>query len=77
MMLVGLIPGSKKTKLNINSFLQPLVNLLWTGVSMKVHSMFEPQTVKCVLLCAACNLQLVRNYVDFLATQLIVVVPNV
>ena len=30
---------------------------------MKVHSMCEPQTVKCVLFCAASDLQLVRNYV--------------
>ena len=68
-MLIGLIPGPKEPKLNINSFLQPLVkelNLLWTGVSMKVHSKIEPQTVKCVLLCAACDLPASKKLCGFL-----------
>ena len=51
--LLGLIPGPREPKRNINAFLQPVHELLrfWQGVLMSVHSFQEKVLVRCALLC--------------------------
>ena len=56
--LLGLIPGPREPKRNINAFLQPFVQLLrfWQGVLMSVHSFQEKVLIRCALLCVACDI---------------------
>ena len=58
MLLVGVIPGPKEPKLNINSFLKPLVDellKLWKGVPLQtIHG--TQVLVRAALLCAACDI---------------------
>lgn len=62
--LVGLIPGPKEPKLNINSFLKPLVaelNMIWNGITIKPNKL----TVRAALLCVACDLPATRKVCGF------------
>lgn len=57
--LVGVIPGPHEPKLNMNSYLQPLVaerNVLWKGgVSVESHSCLENEKFRAALLCVGCD----------------------
>ena len=61
MILVGVIPGPHEPKLNINSYLQPLVaelNKLWAdGIIVKVHG---------ALLCVGCDVPAARKVCGFM-----------
>lgn len=53
-LLIGLIPGPKEPKHDVNSFLYPLVRELlefWDGVKMEVDSFKELVHVRCALVC--------------------------
>lgn len=59
-MLIGLLPGPKEPKHDLNDFLKPLVQELhnfWDGVTMKVGSVSGAVKVRCALLCVACDIQ--------------------
>ena len=66
-LLVGVIPGPKEPRLDINAFLKPLVDdllLLWTGVIMHTIDSF-PVLVRAALLCAACDIPAARKTCGF------------
>ena len=68
-LLLGLIPGPREPKRNINAFLQPFVHELlrfWQGVLMSVHSFQEKVLVRCALLCVACDIPASRKVCGFL-----------
>ncbi|XP_020894762.2 uncharacterized protein LOC110233779 [Exaiptasia diaphana] len=63
--LVGIIPGPHEPKLNINSYLKPLVeelNTLWQGVQLKVES---NDTFRAALLCVGCDIPAARKVCGF------------
>ena len=67
--LVGLIPGPKKLEITVNTFLTPLVDELLEfleGVQMSVHAS-TPRTVRCALLCVACDMPASKKLVGFLS----------
>ena len=70
--LVGIIPGPHEPKLNINSFLKPLVEemlQLWNGLKMSVNTqsgVMENVIVKGAILCVACDLPAGRKTCGFL-----------
>ncbi len=67
--LVGLIPGPKEPKHDINAFLTPLVEELlnfWKGVKMRVFSFSESVLIRCALLCVACDIPASRKVCGFL-----------
>ncbi|XP_070537866.1 uncharacterized protein [Ptychodera flava] len=62
-MLVGLIPGPKEPKKNINSYLGPLVQelqRLFHGVKLKDGSRFG-NIYRCALMCLACDIPACRK----------------
>jgi hypothetical protein len=68
--LVGVIPGPSEPKLNINTYLSPLVDellILWNdGVMLHHHgSQFIPETFKASLLCVACDIPASRKVCGF------------
>ena len=66
-LLIGLIPGPKEPKLSINSFLKPLVSELldfFDGVHMTING--KSQSVRCALLCVACDIPASRKVCGFL-----------
>ena len=66
-MLVGLIPGPREPKHDINCFLSPLVHellKLWKGVEIKVLD--TTVLVHCALLCIACDIPAARKVCGFL-----------
>lgn len=68
--LVGIIPGPHEPSQNMNSLLNPLVdelNILWQGKEMKIYGHSSMITVKCALLCAACDLPAGRKLCGFLS----------
>ena len=69
--LVGIIPGPHEPKLNINSFLKPLVeelNILWNdGVNVKLPGNNESINVKAALLCVGCDVPATRKLCGFTA----------
>ena len=56
--LVSVLPGPSEPKHDINTYLEPLVSELWTGVTMQVRttSGVLSEVVRCALLCVACDL---------------------
>ena len=68
--LVGVIPGPHEPKLNINSYLQPLVaelNKLWTdGISVKAHGSMELEVFHDALLCVGCDVPAARKVCGFM-----------
>ena len=67
--LVGVIPGPKEPKRDINSFLRPLIqelSLLWEGTYLSVHNYGESQLVRAALLCVACDIPAARKVGGFL-----------
>lgn len=67
MILVGVIPGPREPKSNINSFLRPLIDellKLWHGVMMKTESGLSV-IVRAALLCVACDIPAARKTCGF------------
>lgn len=65
LILLGIIPGPKEPKRDINSFLRPLVGEL-LGVRMTVHGRANMQNVRCALICVACDMPASRKTCGFL-----------
>ena len=69
--LVGMIPGPKEPKRDINSFLLPLVNdlnELFRGVTFKNHkSSFGSTTIRALLACTSSDLPATRKVCGFLS----------
>lgn len=66
-MLIGVIPGPREPKQNINSFLKPFVEdmlSLWKGVVMKTEKNVEV-LVRAALLCAGCDIPAARKVCGF------------
>ncbi|XP_030600828.1 uncharacterized protein LOC115790939 [Archocentrus centrarchus] len=64
MILVGLIPGPKEPSLNINSFLEPLVDELqdlWSGVTLQDSSFIGHQVYRAALLCLSSDIPATRK----------------
>lgn len=69
LILLGIIPGPREPKRDINSFLRPLVGELldfWNGVSMDVYGEASVQKVRCALICVACDMPASRKTCGFL-----------
>ena len=69
-LLIGLIPGPKEPKQNLNSMLHPLVQELlkfWEGINMYDTSSCTSLQVWCALLCVACDIPASRKVCGFLA----------
>ena len=67
--LLGLIPGPSEPPLHINTYLKPLVvDLLplWRGVSFMMADNSKA-TIRCALLCVACDLPAGRKVCGFLS----------
>ena len=67
--IVGLIPGPSEPKLNINSYLSPLVSellVLWHGIDFTTHDA-GTQNIRCALLCIGCDLPAGRKACGFLS----------
>lgn len=65
--LIGIIPGPHEPKLNINSFLMPLVEELlqfWNGIQLSICG--KDVLVKAGVLCVACDLPAGRKTCGFL-----------
>lgn len=70
--LLGIIPGPGEPSHDVNMYLAPLVEellLLWKGVPIEVSttSGTKAMTLKCFLLCVACDLPAVRKTCGFLS----------
>lgn len=66
--LVGLIPGPHEPKHDINSYIKPLVDELlsfWKGIDLGIHSISGKKSVRCALLCVACDLPAGRKICGF------------
>lgn len=64
--ICGVIPDRKEPSLNINSFLEPLVEdllILWRGVESKLHSGIA--NVQAALLCVSCDSSAMRKVAGF------------
>ncbi|XP_073670897.1 uncharacterized protein [Paramisgurnus dabryanus] len=64
MILVGLIPGPKEPSLNINAFLDPLVDELqelWHGVILEDNSFLGHQVYRAALLCLSSDIPATRK----------------
>ena len=71
-LLKGVIPGPSEPTGDINTFLRPLVAELtdfWIGITMKVNEMsvINEKSVRCALLCVACDLPAGRKVCGFLS----------
>lgn len=67
--LLGIIPGPSEPKGDINSFLRPLVGELldfWNGIAMDFYGETSMQTVRCALICIACDMPASRKTCGFL-----------
>ena len=67
--LLGLIPGPSEPPLHINTYLTPIVVdllALWRGVSFTVADN-STATIRCALLCIACDLPAGRKVCGFLS----------
>lgn len=55
--LVGLIPGPGEPPIHMNSYLDPLVEELWTnGIQESSPDFTDPVIVKAALICSACDI---------------------
>ncbi|CAH1264067.1 Hypp2840 [Branchiostoma lanceolatum] len=64
MIVVGLIPGPKEPKLNINTFLEPLVEELqdlWKGVLLTDNSRLGEQLYRAALICLSSDIPAARK----------------
>ena len=79
-LLIGIIPGPKEPKHDINCYLAPLVEelkLLWSGTDMRIHPKTTTVHVQCALLCVACDIPAARKVCGFWGTQLLLAVQSV
>lgn len=72
MILIGVIPGPSEPLHDINSILQPLVIELkkfWRGIALQVSTKdgMQERTIRCALLCVACDLPAGRKVCGFLS----------
>ena len=68
-LLIGIIPGPKEPKRDIIAFLGPLVKELldfWHGVEISIQSLQKSVSVRCALLCVACDIPASRKVCGFL-----------
>ena len=68
--IVGCIPGPTEPKLNLNSYIKPMVDELlelWHGVWMKSASCFGYIFVRCALTCVTADLLALRNVCGFVS----------
>ena len=76
--LLGIIPGPNEPKINMNSYLQPLVNDLltfWKGVV--IPSAFgSPVFVRAALICTSCDIPASQKVLALLDTMLTEHVPS-
>ena len=66
--LVSLIPGPHEPKHDINTYINPLVDELlrfWKGINLNIHSISGKKSIKCALLCIACDLPAGRKICGF------------
>ena len=66
--LLSIIPGPKEPKLNVNSFLSPLVEELhdlWDGIPIQVSSSHKSILVRLAVICIACDVPAVRKMCGF------------
>ncbi|KAI8490511.1 hypothetical protein Bbelb_317790 [Branchiostoma belcheri] len=64
MIVVGLIPGPKEPKIDINSFLEPLVDELqdlWKGVLLSDNSVLGAQLYRAALVCLSSDIPAARK----------------
>ena len=71
-LLLGIIPGPSEPAHDINNFLEPLVSELkqfLSGIPLKIHTEtgIIECTVRCALLCIACDLPAGRKVCAFLS----------
>ena len=67
-MIVGVLPGPREPKKNMNSYLRPLVDELlelWKGTFLSAPGMFVP--VYCAMLCVSCDLPATRKVWGFIS----------
>ena len=65
--LAGIIPGPHEPHLNINSYINPLVDELlelWIGIEMDTTA--GRKLVRCAVICASCDIQAGRKLCGFL-----------
>jgi hypothetical protein len=82
--LVGIIPGPNEHRININSFLAPLVDefiKLWEeGVNLRHSgSLLLPERFRAALLCVACDMPPARKFVGLqriIPNMVAINVPN-
>ena len=68
-LLIGLIPGPKEPSKTINTYLAPVVKdllVLWQGVPLRCGQP-DVLTLRCALLCVACDLPAGRKTCGFLS----------
>ena len=65
--LVGIIPGPKEPKYNINSYLTPLVLDLSEGWNVGFHIRSSHITIKVALACVSCDIPASRKVCGFLS----------
>lgn len=69
LLLIGLIPGPSEPPKTINTYLAPVVDdllLLWQGVPIQCGQS-DIQSIRCALLCVACDLPAARKTCGFLS----------
>ena len=62
-LFIGIIPVPKEPKHDIEA---PLVEELWSGTKMRIHSKTSTLCVQCALLCVACDIAAARKVICFL-----------
>lgn len=73
-LLVGVLPGPSEAKHDVDSYVNELVtelNTLWNGVAMNVlnsSGLVDKVTVRCALLCVACDLPAGQRFLGHNAT---------
>lgn len=66
--LIGVLPGPSEPKHDINTYIEPELSELCTGVTMQVRTALgvSSEIVRCALLCVACDLPAGRKLCGFL-----------
>ena len=66
-LIVGIIPGPSEPSMNINSYLEPLIDeleLLWDGVAVMING--QKKTIRAALSCIACDVPAARKVGGFI-----------
>ena len=70
LLLIGLIPGPNEPSKTINTYLAPVVRellVLWQGIPLHCSDQQSDITLRCALLCVACDLPAARKTCGFLS----------